>query len=90
MRTKSGNTWNLPHKHCFCKCYNVHEDCIKFDTEQIENTKSAERQKTSFPKELVENACIEQNNDHRGIIREIEFHSSFNKFLKAIINKNII
>ena len=30
-----------------CKVY---EDYIKFDTEQAENTKSAEREKTSFPK----------------------------------------
>ena len=29
---------------------------IKSNSEQAENTKSAERQKTSFPKEQVENA----------------------------------
>ena len=29
---------------------------ITVDSEQAENTKSAERQKTSFPKEQVENA----------------------------------
>ena len=36
----------------------VYEDYIEFDTEQTENTKSAERQKTSFPKESVENAGL--------------------------------
>ena len=30
--------------------YKVYEDYIKFDTEQAENTKSEEREKTSFPK----------------------------------------
>ena len=34
----------------------VYEDYIKFDTERAENTKSVERQKTSFPKEQIENA----------------------------------
>ena len=37
------------------KSYKVYEDYIESDTEQAENTKSPERQKTSFPKESVEN-----------------------------------
>ena len=32
----------------------VYEDYIQFDAEQAENSKCAERQKTSIPKELVE------------------------------------
>ena len=39
-------------------CYEVYEDYIELDTEQAENTKSPERQKTSFPKESVENADL--------------------------------
>ena len=31
--------------------YKVYEDHIEFDTEQAENTKNAQIQKTSFPKE---------------------------------------
>ena len=30
-------------KQRLCKCYKVYEDYVKFDTEQAENTKSAER-----------------------------------------------
>ena len=37
------------------QCQEVYKTYIKFDTEQGENTKSSERQKTSFPKESVEN-----------------------------------
>ena len=37
------------------KSYKVYEDYIESDTEQAENTKSPERQKTSFSKESVEN-----------------------------------
>ena len=58
MRIKTQNTRHLPHKHCLCKCYKVYEDYIEFSTEQTENTKSAERQKASYPKEFVENACV--------------------------------
>ena len=29
----------------------MEEDYIEFDTEQVENAKSTEKQKTSFPKE---------------------------------------
>ena len=54
--SKNQNTWHLPNKHWLCKCYKVWEDYIEFDTEQAENTSSAERQKTNFPKESVENA----------------------------------
>ena len=49
---------HLPDKHWLCKYYKVYEDFIEFDTEQVENTKSAERQKTGFPKESVENADL--------------------------------
>ena len=31
------------YKQRLCKCYKVFEDYIKFNTEQAENTKSAER-----------------------------------------------
>ena len=34
-----------------CKCYKVFEEYIEFDSAKAENTKSAERQNTSFPKE---------------------------------------
>ena len=34
-----------------CKYYKVYEDYVEFDTEKAEDTKSAERQNTSFPKE---------------------------------------
>ena len=34
-----------------CKCYKVYEDYIEFDTRKAEDTKSAERQNTGFPKE---------------------------------------
>ena len=54
--SKNQNTWHLPHKHWLCKCYNVWEDYIEFDTGQAENTSSAERQKTNFTEESVENA----------------------------------
>ena len=40
------------------KCYKVYEDYIELDTEQTKNTKCAERKKTSFPKESVENADL--------------------------------
>ena len=39
-----------------CKCYKVYEDYIEFDTRKAEDTKSAERQNTGFPKEQVKNA----------------------------------
>ena len=60
MRTKTQITWHL-HKQRWCKCYKIYEDYIKFDAEQAENTKSAERLKKkndSFPKESVENADL--------------------------------
>ena len=34
----------------------VYKTYIEFDTEQAENTKNSERQKTSFSKESIENA----------------------------------
>ena len=37
----------MPYKQWLYKCHKVHEDY----TEHAENTKSAERQKISFPKE---------------------------------------
>ena len=37
---------------------NDHEAYIKLDTEQAENTKSAERQRTTFPKTPVENEIL--------------------------------
>ena len=55
MRTKTQSTWHLLYKQWLYKCYKVYEDYIEFDTEQVESTKSAERQKNSFPKEKVEN-----------------------------------
>ena len=33
-----------------------HKVCSEFDKEQAENTKSPERQKTSFPKQPIKNA----------------------------------
>ena len=38
-----------------CKYYKVYEDYVEFDTEKAEDTKSAERQNTSCPKEQVKN-----------------------------------
>ena len=64
---------------------------IEFDTEQVENTKSAWRQKTSFPKESVENEDLYipvLNKVMTTIMREIPFCSSFNKthFIFAFFN----
>ena len=42
----------------YAKIYKVYEDYIKFNIEQAENTKSAERQKTIFSRKLVENAGL--------------------------------
>ena len=47
-------------------------------------TESTEKRKTSFRKEIVENADlhkqrIKQNNDHARIMRKIQFRNSFNK-----------
>ena len=39
-----------------CKGWKVYESYIKFNTEQAEKIKSAERRKTKFLKESVENA----------------------------------
>ena len=38
--------------------FKVYEDYIEFGTEQTENTKSAERQKTRFPEESVGNGDL--------------------------------
>ena len=51
-KSKEYLTWT----QWLCKCFNVYQDYIKFDTEQAENTKRAEWQKASFPKGSVENA----------------------------------
>ena len=53
------------------KCYKVYEDYIELDTEQIENTKCAERKKTSFPKESVENADLYKSVLNKIIITRI-------------------
>ena len=66
MRTKTENTWHGPHKQRLYKCYKVYEDYVKFDTEQAEKTKSAERQKTIFPKESVENTDL-----HKLVLKRI-------------------
>ena len=47
---------NIDYMHVIiCKYYKVYEDYVEFDTEKAEDTKSAERQNTSFPKEQVKN-----------------------------------
>ena len=56
MRTKTQSSWHLLNKQWLYKCFKVYEDYIEFETEKEENAKSTERQKTSFPKERVENA----------------------------------
>ena len=53
------------------KCYKFYEDYIELDTEQTENTKCAERQKTSFPKESVENADLYKSVLNKIIITRI-------------------
>ena len=53
------------------KCYKVYEDYIELDTEQTENTKCAERKKTSFPKESVENADLYKSVLNKIIITRI-------------------
>ena len=45
----------LPCKQQLC---NINKAYIESDTEQAENTRSPERQKTSFPKESVENVDL--------------------------------
>ena len=51
-------------KQWLCKCFTVYEDYIeswnynRIQHVQVENTKSAEKQKTCFPKESVENADL--------------------------------
>ena len=45
MRTRAQSTWHLLYKQWLCECYKVYEDYIEFDTEQAENTKSAEKTK---------------------------------------------
>ena len=60
------STWHLLYKQWLYKCYEVHEDQIEFQTEQVENTTSAERQKNSFPKEKVENEDL-----HKFILNKI-------------------
>ena len=42
---KEQSSWHLLYKQWFYWCYKVDEDYIKFDTEQAENAKYAERQK---------------------------------------------
>ena len=54
MRTKTQNTRHL--LLCKQQLCNINKAYIESDTEQAENTRSSERQKTSFPKESVENA----------------------------------
>ena len=56
MRTKKQRLGHTLHKQRSCKCYKVYEDYIEFETEQGKNVKRAERRKTIFSKESVENA----------------------------------
>ena len=56
MRTKTQIIW--AYEQWLVKCYEVYEGYINFNTEQVENTKRADRQKTSFPKAYVENADL--------------------------------
>ena len=58
MRTKTQSTWHLLYEQWLCKYYKAYEDYIKLATERPENTKSAERYKTSFPKETIENVDL--------------------------------
>ena len=72
-----------------CRYYKVYEDHIKFDTEQAENTKTAERKKTSFSKKLAEllrinQTRIEQNNDETQIMCKIQFRRFLNLLKKTI------
>ena len=48
MTTKNHSSWLLLYKQWLSKCYNVYQDYIKFNTEQAENTKSAEKQKNKL------------------------------------------
>ena len=48
--SENKNTGYLTPKQLLCKCYKL--DYIEFKTEQAENTKSAGRYKTSFPKRI--------------------------------------
>ena len=47
-------TWHLLYKQSLYNCDKLYENYIEFDTEQVENTKSAERQKNIFLKEKVD------------------------------------
>ena len=46
---------HLLYKQWLCKCYRVYEGYIEFGTMQ----KGSEKQKTSFPKESIENGDLQ-------------------------------